>query len=89
MNNLYGKLAASDDSSFKIAYIKDNGSIGFKPIKENKKQPGYIPCGSAITSYARNFTIRAAQKIFMVQTSQVLRMLILTVYTVTICLLKI
>lgn len=64
MNNLYGKLAASDDSSFKIAYIKDNGSIGFKPIKENKKQPGYIPCGSAITSYARNFTIRAAQKNF-------------------------
>lgn len=63
MNNLYGKLAASDDSSFKIAYIKDNGSLGFKPIKENKKQPGYIPCGSAITSYARNFTIRAAQKI--------------------------
>ena len=33
-------------------------------IKENKKQPGYIPCGSAITSYARNFTIRAAQKNF-------------------------
>lgn len=64
MNNLYGKLAASDDSSFKIAYIKDNGSLGFKPIKENKKQPGYIPCGSAITSYARNFTIRAAQKNF-------------------------
>ena len=64
MNNLYGKLASSDDSSFKIAYIKENGALGFKPIKENKKQPGYIPCGSAITSYARNFTIRAAQKNF-------------------------
>ena len=25
-------------------------------------EPGYIPVGSAITSYARNFTIRAAQK---------------------------
>ena len=26
------------------------------------KRAGYIPIGSAITSYARNFTIRAAQK---------------------------
>ena len=31
-------------------------------IREAKKKPGYIPIGSAITSYARNFTIRAAQK---------------------------
>ena len=31
------------------------------PCIENGKKPGYIPVGSAITSYARNFTIRAAQ----------------------------
>ena len=31
------------------------------PVEENEKRPGYIPCGSAITSYARNFTIRSAQ----------------------------
>ena len=31
-------------------------------VIENNKKPGYIPIGSAITSYARNFTIRAAQK---------------------------
>lgn len=30
-------------------------------IPEFSKVPGYIPVGSAITSYARNFTIRAAQ----------------------------
>lgn len=62
LNNLYGKLASSTDSSFKFAYVKDDGVIGFVPIKENNKTPGYIPAGSAITSYARNFTIRAAQK---------------------------
>lgn len=61
LNNLYGKMASSTDSSFKFAFIKDDKSIGFIPIPENNKQPGYIPVGSAITSYARNFTIRAAQ----------------------------
>ena len=62
LNNLYGKLASSVDSSFKLAYVKDDKSIGFLPVSESAKKPGYIPVGSAITSYARNFTIRAAQK---------------------------
>lgn len=62
LNNLYGKMAASTDSSFKVAYIKDNGVVGFYPVLSHDKEPGYIPIGSAITSYARNFTIRAAQK---------------------------
>lgn len=62
LNNLYGKMASSTDSSFKLAYVKDDGSIGFLPVAEANKTAGYIPVGSAITSYARNFTIRAAQK---------------------------
>lgn len=61
LNNLYGKLASSDNSSFKVAYLKDDGSIGFYAVSEHNKKAGYIACGSAITSYARNFTIRAAQ----------------------------
>lgn len=62
LNNLYGKMASSTDSSFKVAYIKDNGATGFYSVPENNKKAGYIPIGSAVTSYARNFTIRAAQK---------------------------
>lgn len=62
LNNLYGKMASSTDSSFKLAYVKEDKSIGFISVKQNDKKPGYIPVGSAITSYARNFTIRAAQK---------------------------
>ena len=62
LNNLYGKMASSKDSSFKLAYVKDDKSIGFLPVSEFNKKPGYIPVGSAITSYARNFTIRVAQK---------------------------
>lgn len=61
LNNLYGKLASSTDSSFKVAFVKEDGSLGFYTVSEHDKSPGYIPCGSAITSYARNFTIRAAQ----------------------------
>lgn len=61
LNNLYGKMAATDISSFKYAYLKDNGVIGFYPVSGHDKKPGYIPVGSAITSYARDFTIKAAQ----------------------------
>ncbi len=61
LNNLYGKMASSTNSSFKYAIEKEDTTTGFITIPEYKKVPGYIACGSAITSYARNFTIRAAQ----------------------------
>ena len=62
LNNLYGKMASSTNSSFKLAYLKEDNSVGFLTVVSHDKDPGYIPVGSAITSYARNFTIRAAQK---------------------------
>lgn len=61
LNNLYGKMATTTNSSFKIAYENEEGGIDFNIQEERGKKPGYIPVGSAITSYARNFTIRAAQ----------------------------
>lgn len=61
LNNLYGKLASSTDSSFKRIYLKDDKSIGYDYVEAHDKKPGYIPCGSAITSYSRNYTIRASQ----------------------------
>lgn len=61
LNNLYGKMATSTDSSFKFAQLNEDLSLGFVDIIEHDKKPGYIPIGTAITSYARNFTIRAAQ----------------------------
>lgn len=62
LNNLYGKMAASTNSNFKTAYVKEDGVLGYYIIRANDKVPGYIPVGSSITSYARNFTIKAAQK---------------------------
>ena len=61
LNNLYGKLATSPISSFKVAYMKDDESLGYTIQCEENKDPVYIAAGSAITSYSRNFTIRAAQ----------------------------
>lgn len=64
LNNLYGKLATSTNSSFKYAVKKEDESLGYKVVLEDNKEPIYIACGSAITSYSRNFTIRAAQANF-------------------------
>ena len=61
LNNLYGKMATSKNSSFKFCVLREDDSIGFLPVEEYNKKVVYIPIGSAITSYARNFTIRAAQ----------------------------
>ena len=62
LNSLYGKMASSANSSFKAARLKDDVVVGFYTVKQEEKKRGYIPVGSAITSYARNFTKRAAQK---------------------------
>lgn len=59
LNNLYGKLASSDISSFKVPLLY-NDKVSFKTIEEHEKDTVYIPCGSAITGYTRDFTIRHA-----------------------------
>ena len=62
LNNLYGRLAASDNSSFKVAFWDDENVMHFMDKEAHDKKPGFIAIGSAITSYARDFTIRTAQK---------------------------
>lgn len=64
LNNLYGKMATSMVSSFKYAIEREDGSLGYSVVSEMNKDPVYIPVGSAITSYSRNFTIRTAQANF-------------------------
>lgn len=61
LNNLYGKFAMYKDSSFKVAFLEEN-KINFRTVREMDKVPTYIPIGSFITSYARDTTIRLAQK---------------------------
>lgn len=62
LNNLYGQMSTSPVADYKVATIV-NGRLAFiKMTNEEGKEPGYIAIGSAITSYARRFTITAAQK---------------------------
>lgn len=61
LNNLYGKFATSSEGDFKVAYLGEKGELKFRNVKDVQKDTVYIPVGSAITSYARNFTINAAQ----------------------------
>lgn len=61
LNNLYGKYATNPERARKIPYVDENNEIKFKPpIKENSKCV-YLPVGIFVTSWARDYTIRAAQ----------------------------
>ena len=63
LNNLYGKLSTADNSSFKVAYLdEETQAVKFFTVPQHDKKVVYIPSGSAVTSYARRFTIEAAQK---------------------------
>ena len=64
LNNLYGKLATSPVSSFKYIPENTDDALEYRVQPELNKDPVYIAAGSAITSYSRNFTIRAAQANF-------------------------
>lgn len=60
LNNLYGKFATSDDSSYMVPVLND-GIVGTSPVQENEKQVVNIAVGSMVTAYARYFTISHAQ----------------------------
>lgn len=71
LNSLYGKFASNPDVTGKVPFLKEDGSIGFKiPKDENgkiirqTKDPIYTPMGIFITSWARDMTIRTAQKCY-------------------------
>lgn len=60
LNNLAGKFASSSESDYK-KFSKDETGIYVEDVVAHTKKVGYIPIGAAITSYARAYTITAAQ----------------------------
>lgn len=60
LNNLYGKLATSMNSSYKTIEFVDD-VMKFTTHIEYEKDPVYIPAGAYVTAYARRFTITAGQ----------------------------
>lgn len=61
LNSLYGRLAAGTNSSFKHILQGKEKELKTETIFECNKKAGFIAVGAAITSYARAFTINAAQ----------------------------
>jgi len=61
LNNLYGKLASSEDSSHRIPYLDEDGIVQFETKEELNKKTLHIASGSYVTAYAREFTIHYAQ----------------------------
>lgn len=63
LNNLYGKLSSSDDSSYRVPYLDtDENHVDLEIVSEHEKRTFAIPAGSMVTAYARYFTITHAQK---------------------------
>jgi len=63
LNNLYGKFAASSNSSYKECILDpETQTTMFVDVEQFDKTPGYIAIGAAVTAWARYFTITAAQK---------------------------
>lgn len=71
LNSLYGKFATNPKVTGKVPYLKEDGSNGFELPKDEHgfvvdefKDPVYTPVGVFITSWARDMTIRTAQKCY-------------------------
>lgn len=63
LNSLYGKFGTGIYFKSKIPYLDKKGVVHYKDSAPEYREGIYIAMASFITSYARDITIRAAQKI--------------------------
>lgn len=61
LNNLYGKLGTNNNSSYKIARLED-GVLKWRTVTERNKKTYHVASASAITGWARWYTITHAQQ---------------------------
>ena len=64
LNSLYGKFGSRVEVRPQIPYLDEDGVVRFQIGEVEEKDPLYIPMASFITAWARNKTIRSAQKVF-------------------------
>lgn len=62
LNSLYGKFALNPKCSNKLPFL-DNDIVRYSKGEEETRKSLYIPIGAFITAYARDKTIRSAQKV--------------------------
>lgn len=62
LNNLYGKFATRPEGDQKIPYFED-GRVRYHTVAGDARETIYIPVATFCTAWARNKTIREAQKL--------------------------
>lgn len=62
LNNLYGKFAVNPNARQKIPYLDEKGVVRYELDEPETREPVYTAMGAFITAYARDLTIRSAQK---------------------------
>lgn len=64
LNNLYGKFSTNPTVYSKEPYMGEDGVVHYRVSDPESREPVYIPAGTFITAWARNKTIRSAQKVY-------------------------
>ena len=64
MNSSYGKLGTNPIVGSKMPYLREDGSVGYRDLEREEREPVYIPYAVFVTSWGRDHTIRAAQANF-------------------------
>lgn len=65
LNALYGKFALNPEVRSKIPYLdEEQDRVKYRLGEKEHRKPIYLPVGTFITAYARNKTIRSAQKVY-------------------------
>ena len=64
LNNLYGKFSTNPDVTGKFPYLNAGGAVSYSLAEAELSSPVYTAMGAFITAYARDKTIRTAQKVY-------------------------
>lgn len=64
LNALYGKFALNPNVRSKIPYLNEDNIVKYRNGEPETRDGIYIPVGTFVTAYARNKTIRSAQKCY-------------------------
>lgn len=64
LNSLYGKFATNPKARKKIPYLDEAGIVRYKLDEPELREPVYTAMGCFITAYAREKTIRSAQRVY-------------------------
>ena len=59
--NLFGKFGSTTKANYKIAIVKEDGSLGFQTIPDNSRHPVFTPAAACVTVNGLIYTITAAQ----------------------------